>query len=89
MVGVNTLAVSLLRYSVAFADYHYIVLCEIERMLTLMNVNSDLQTTFYLTPKEGRKELLSVEDCVDQTIIVLKDQAILVLNMLVDVKKGS
>ena len=69
--GVNTLAVSLLRYSAAFVSWRKSELQVIDRkvrkLFTIygaLHPNSDVDRS-YITRKEGRRGLISIEDCAE------------------------
>ena len=72
--GVNTWAVSLLRYSAAFVSWRKSELQAIDRktrklftMYGALHPKSDVDS-LYIPRKEGRRGLISIEDCVELSI---------------------
>ena len=69
--GVNTWAVSLLRYSAAFVSWRKIELQAIDRKTRklftkygALHPNSDVDR-LYIPRKEGARSLISIEDCIE------------------------
>ena len=72
--GVNTWAVSLIRYSAAFVSWRKSELQAIDRktrklftMYGALHPKSDVDS-LYIPRKEGRRGLMSIEDCVELAI---------------------
>ena len=70
--GVNTWAVSLLRYSAAFVSWRKSELQAIDRKTRkLFTINGALHPKsdvdrLYIPRKEGERDLISIEDCVEK-----------------------
>ena len=82
ITGVNTWAISLLRYSAAFLDWTEAELEQIDRrtrkLITMhraLNPKSDV-ARIYLSRKEGGRALISVEETVKLTILGLERYAL-------------
>ena len=78
ITGINTQAISLLRFSDAFIDWTGAELEQIDRgtrklstMHWALNPKSDV-ARIYLPRKEGRRVLISVEDTVKMAILGLQ-----------------
>ena len=76
--GVNTWAVSLIRYSAAFVSCRKSELQAIDwktrkffTMYGALHLNSDVDR-LYIPRKEGRRDLISIEDCVELAIKALE-----------------
>ena len=76
--GVNTWAISILRYSAAFVSWRKSELQAVDRktrkLFTIYGVvhpKSDVDR-LYIPRKEGGRDLISIEDCVELATTVLK-----------------
>ena len=86
VLGVNTWVVSLLRYSAAFVSWRKSELQAIDRKTRkLFTIYGALHPTsdadrLYIPRKEGRRGLISIEDCVELAVRSLEV-------MLIEVRK--
>ena len=95
MTGIDTWAISLLRYSAAFLDWTGAELEQMDRRTTeLMTMHHSLNpkndvARICLSRKEGERRLVSVEDTIKLVILGLKDTYSLTkLNKLQGKKNG-
>ena len=77
ITGINTWAISLLRYSAAFLDWIGTELEQMDRTRKLMTMHQALNpksdvSSFYLSRKEGGRALINVEDTVKLAVLGLE-----------------